>query len=253
MHFAVERALHINEKVSLIDQGDKVSVEGSNKTIVDQVVTAVGRASNIKDVGLDALDIPYDDNGFPYYDKTTMQIDDTSLFIAGDLNKERPLLHEAADEGRIAGFNATHFIQCFQRRTPIHILFTEPNIAVVGMPYKDIKSDRVVIGEVSFADQGRAKILHRNKGILRVYGRKQTGQLLGAEMIAPNGEHLAHLLAWAIQSNLTVFDVLKMPFYHPTIEEGMRTALRDLANKVNEQASQFDLAMCDSEAISPLS
>jgi dihydrolipoamide dehydrogenase len=46
-------------------------------------------------------------------------------------------------------------------------------------------------------------------------------------MIGPDAEHLAHLLAWAIQSGMTVEKSLEMPFYHPVIEEGLRTALRD--------------------------
>jgi dihydrolipoamide dehydrogenase len=50
-------------------------------------------------------------------------------------------------------------------------------------------------------------------------------------MVAPAGEHLAHLLALAISQELTVFDVLQMPFYHPVLEEGFRDALRDLAGR----------------------
>ena len=67
-----------------------------------------------------------------------------------------------------------------------------------------------------------------NHGLLRVYGEQGSGLLLGAEMIGPQNEHIAHLLAWAIQARMTVADVLQMPFYHPTIEEGLRTALREL-------------------------
>ena len=47
-------------------------------------------------------------------------------------------------------------------------------------------------------------------------------------MIAPGAEHLAHLLAWSIQSRLSVAEVLERPFYHPVVEEGLRTALRTL-------------------------
>jgi dihydrolipoamide dehydrogenase len=67
-----------------------------------------------------------------------------------------------------------------------------------------------------------------NQGLLRVYGEKGTGLLLGAEMVGPGNEHLAHLLAWAIQMRRTVAEVLELPFYHPVIEEGLRTALRKL-------------------------
>jgi len=52
-------------------------------------------------------------------------------------------------------------------------------------------------------------------------------------MAAPAGEHLAHLLAWSIQRNLTVFDLLAMPFYHPTVEETLKSALRNLLTQVD--------------------
>src|SRR5690606_19248550 len=97
--------------------------------------------------------------------------------------------------------------------------------------------------------QGRAIIKQENKGILRVYGDVETGLLLGAEMIAPDGEHLAHLLALAIQRGLRIIDLLQMPFYHPTIEEGLRTALRDLLKKVESKKRSFELAFCESVSI----
>ncbi len=67
-----------------------------------------------------------------------------------------------------------------------------------------------------------------NRGLLRIYGEHGSGRLLGAEMIGPRAEHLAHLLAWAIEMDLTVERALQMPFYHPVLEEGLRTALRAL-------------------------
>ena len=64
--------------------------------------------------------------------------------------------------------------------------------------------------------------------VSRLVARGSDGRLLGAAMCAPSGEHLAHLLALAIDRGLTVFDLLRMPFYHPVVEEGLRTALREL-------------------------
>jgi dihydrolipoamide dehydrogenase len=69
--------------------------------------------------------------------------------------------------------------------------------------------------------------MQRNRGRLHVYAEIGTGLLLGAEMIGPDAEHLAHLLAWAHQLQLTVAEMLRLPFYHPVVEEGLRTALRD--------------------------
>lgn len=72
----------------------------------------------------------------------------------------------------------------------------------------------------------------RNRGILRVYADRASGRFLGAEMIGPDAEHLAHLMAWAHQARLSVASMLAMPFYHPVVEEGLRTALRDAHAKI---------------------
>jgi dihydrolipoamide dehydrogenase len=90
----------------------------------------------------------------------------------------------------------------------------------------------VLVGEVSFEDQGRSRVMLQNQGLLHVYAERGTGRLLGAEMICPRAEHLGHLLAWSHQMGMTVPQMLEMPFYHPVIEEGLRTALRDAASKL---------------------
>ncbi len=199
------------------------------------------------------MGIKTDDAGMPLFDNSTMKINNSNIYLAGDITKERQLLHEAADEGRIAGYNAVHdTTQCFNRRTPLAIIFTDPNIAIIGKSFGSLNNTPFITGKVNFEAQGRSRIMSKNKGILHIYAEPKTGKILGAEMIAPAGEHLAHLLAWAIQYKMTVFDVLKMPYYHPTIEEGMRTAIRELALQIKPHQAEQELPMCDSGAITTL-
>ncbi|MCA9808600.1 MAG: dihydrolipoyl dehydrogenase, partial [Cyanobacteria bacterium HKST-UBA06] len=82
-------------------------------------------------------------------------------------------------------------------------------------------------------DQGRSRVMLVNKGLMHVYADPDSQRLLGAEMIGPSHEHLAHLLAWAIQMKLTVQEALDMPYYHPVVEEGLRDALYDLRYNLN--------------------
>lgn len=51
-------------------------------------------------------------------------------------------------------------------------------------------------------------------------------------MIGPAAEHLGHLLAWSVQRGATVQQMLDSPYYHPVIEEGLRSALRQLQRKL---------------------
>ena len=71
----------------------------------------------------------------------------------------------------------------------------------------------------------------------RIYARTD-GRVVGAEMAAPAAEHMAHLSALAIGQSLSVHDLLRMPFYHPTLEEGLRTALRQIARESHRAASR---------------
>jgi dihydrolipoamide dehydrogenase len=211
---------------------------------VDMVLVAVGRRPNLDDLGLETLGVTLDEHGLPPFDRTTMRIGDLPVFLAGDANAHAPLLHEAADEGYIAGFNATAADpSCFQRRVPLGIVFAAPDIATVGERHGALAPGSFVVGEVDFTKQGRARMGQRNKGLLRLYADAQSGRLLGAEMCAPSGEHLAHLLALAIGQKLTVLDLLRMPFYHPVIEEGLRTALRAASRHFDTDAS--DLSACE--------
>jgi dihydrolipoamide dehydrogenase len=144
------------------------------------------------------------------------------------------VLHEASHEGTVAGHNALQesAVQ-FKRKAPLAIAFSDPNICAVGASWEKIKDKGPAIGTAHFGGS-RETIMIRDQGIIRVYGDGKEGRLLGAEMVAPGGEHLAHLLAWSIQQELTVFDLLAMPFYHPALEETLHKALEDLASEAQE-------------------
>jgi dihydrolipoamide dehydrogenase len=209
------------------------------------VLQAVGRTANVDGIGLENTGLALGPNGVPLFDARTMQCGTSHIFIAGDASSERPVLPEAADQGKIAGDNAGRYpdIRPGLRRTPLTIAFTEPNIAVLGASYKTLCAagkPKFAIGQVSFENQGRSRVMLQNRGLLRVYGDYVSGRFLGAEMIAPRGEHIGHLLAWAVQARLTVEKMLEMPFYHPVVEEGVRTALRDLAANIAKGVSDVD-------------
>ncbi|CAG4902253.1 dihydrolipoyl dehydrogenase [Paraburkholderia saeva] len=194
----------------------------------DYVLVTAGRRPNVAGLALGNTSLAVDQDGVPVYDPLTLQVGSHPVFIAGDVNNVLPLLHEAADEGKAAGTNAARFpdVAPLVRRAPISVLFSDPGVAMVGARFVDLAPGSFVVGEVSFEDQGRSRIMLRNRGLMHVYVDKSTRRFLGAEWIGPDAEHIAHLLSWALQMKLTVDAMLEMPFYHPVVEEGVRTALR---------------------------
>ena len=249
--FASDFTLDPDAHVTRVERiGDEVEVEyrrADGKACAerfDYALAATGRAPNVDGLGLESLGLALGARGVPAHDRDTMQVQGAPIFIAGDAANDAPLLHEAADEGRIAGTNAARHpaIEKGLRRAPLAIVFTDPQIAIVGGGFARLHAHEIAAGEVSFEDQGRSRVMLKNRGHLRVYGDPETGRFLGAEMAGPDAEHIGHLLAWALQARMTVAQMLQMPFYHPVVEEGLRTALRDLDARLREaRASEVHL------------
>lgn len=241
-----EMALHLGAPAELDEAGPAIRVTGARGSFeADAVLAAMGRRPNIDGLGLDTLGVPLDDHGMPELDPETLRIGDLPVFLAGDANGYRPLLHEAADEGHIAGRMAAPDAggTGLCRRTPLSITFSSPQVARVGPPLSQLEEGDIATGGADFSEQGRARMAQTAGGVLRIHAERQTGRLLAAEMCVPAAEHLAHLLALAVEARMTVADMLAMPFYHPVLEEGLRSALRDLAKDV-ATAGGSDLSAC---------
>ncbi|MDD5303877.1 MAG: dihydrolipoyl dehydrogenase [Elusimicrobia bacterium] len=236
-HFAKEFPIHFNSEVRLESRSGKIEVRvGGRSYERDLILASLGRRPNLDSLGLEAAGVELNAEGLPKFNAGTMKLHGQPIYLAGDASARRPVLHEASDDGRIAGYNGVRRSQrVFNRRAPLAITFSEPNLALVGKSRAELKRGRFVTGEASFELDGRSLILGENYGLLHVYARAADGRFLGAEMVGPEGEHLAHLMAWALQQKLTIFEMLKMPFYHPVVEEGLRAALRDAARKVKNR------------------
>lgn len=247
-----EMAIYTNgaNLVGVNDDG-KLLIEVDGKEFaVDKAIAAVGRRPNIDNIGLENIGVELI-RGIPKFSKSSFFLEEAkNIFLVGDVTGERSLLHEAADEGFIAGFNAVNPVNCFKRRPSLAITFSDPNIATVGERYSQLMESKqeFITGMVSFEGQGRSIVKLKEKGMLKIFACKNTGKILGSELFAPDGEHLAHLIAWGIAMNLTVEEMLTMPFYHPVIEEGLRTALRDARNKLNDPKN-IELFRCQDTPI----
>lgn len=224
--------LHLGVDVAAqkISSGVHLKWDGAEKGEADfeKVLVAIGRKPQLEGLDLDKVGIELDDHGVPVHDRATMRCGESSIFLAGDASADLPLLHEASHDGAIAGRNAAAFPAPIpvKRNVALSITFTEPALATIG----DSEDDGAITGSTDFGDQGRARVDGVNNGSLTLYAAAPDGRLIGADLFAPAGEHLAHMLAWAVQARMTATQLLNMPFYHPTIEEGLKQALRTICS-----------------------
>lgn len=251
-----ELTMHLGSEITDVStQANKADNEGNNGSIAvidyknsagksqhwqgEYVLVATGRRNNIEQLGVENLGVELDDKNRPKnLSKKTGQIGDLNIYIVGDANANIPLLHVASDEGFSAGSMVCENKKDAYIRPPaipFSIVFCSPQIVNIGMSLPEIQKDselEYVIGKVSFDNQGRSRIMGVNCGLLHIYGCKKTDRILGASIVGPDAEYIGHILATAITNDLSIKAMLDTPFYHPTILEGLRSALRDVQYKM---------------------
>ncbi|MBK1632055.1 dihydrolipoyl dehydrogenase [Thiohalocapsa halophila] len=221
-------------QIERCDGGFRVR-SGEREVVVEKLFLALGRRPNLARLRLDRLRVPMGDHGVPICDPETLRVGRTSVYLAGDAAGGIANLQRAAAQGRIAGWNSVHRRKrSWRAHTPMAIVFSEPNIACVGMEWSRFDERSMVVAEQRFGPVGRALIMGQNRGLLRVYAERKSGRIRGASMVGPRCEHLAHLLAWAIEQNMTVKQALAMPFYHPVIEEALQDTLQELNGELTK-------------------
>ena len=214
---------------------DGLVVQGNEQeTTVDAIFLGTGRKPNTETLGLEKLGINTNGSGVPPFNRYTMKVPGHPIFLAGDVTDQRAVLHEAVDDGRRAAYHAIHGEKGYSPRyAQMQVVFTKPATAVVGDTEYAMRHDRVVIGEADFSDLAGVALAETDGGKIRLYADSDGGYFRGAEIMAPAGEHLAHFLALSLTQRLTIEQILETPFYHPTLEEGLRHALEDANEKIH--------------------
>lgn len=223
-----EVTLRLGTEVSdaaLAEGGARLSWNGG-ELVAELVLAATGRRPALDGLNLESTGVALDDHGTPLFDKRTHRCGDSRLFVAGDADAWRPVLHEAARGGRIAGHvaaggDAPRVLPSFS------VAFTEPGLAEVGTAFDDLPDD-AAIGSARVCDNGRATADGHEHGLVRLYG-DAAGKLIGAAIVSPEAEHLGHLVALGIDRGIDVASFADQGWYHPTVEEMLQSAARDLA------------------------
>jgi dihydrolipoamide dehydrogenase len=203
-----------------VDPGPPIVLHtADHRAEVDAVLLGVGSEPVLPEGMLDALGL--DADALDTVDPSNLQLGDGPVFVAGDLVPP-PILHQATREGEAAGRNAARWpdVQTVDRGTPLQIVFSSPQVARAGKP-----DEAVVFAHFDFRDQGRSVLDGHADGAMRL-GADADGRLVSAEIVHEDAEHVAHLLCWVMHTPVT--SLLDRPVYHPTVLEGVMTALERL-------------------------
>ncbi|MBP9942292.1 MAG: dihydrolipoyl dehydrogenase [Comamonas sp.] len=242
-YFSQQLPLALSEaQITVHRDGEGVLMQaGPLRHRAQYLLAALGRKPRWQGLDIAQAGVQLDDKGRPHLDANSLRCAGSQVFVAGDVSAQRALMHEAGHEGTLAAQQALRALGDGDwknlperhRTVPMSIVFSDPDIAEVGARFDQLPQD-VVIGTVRGSGSGRSKLMQAPHHILRLYAQRSSGRLLGASLMCAGGEHLAHQLAWAVQREETVHSMLQLPYYHPTMEEMIDTALRDMRRSLRK-------------------
>jgi pyruvate/2-oxoglutarate dehydrogenase complex dihydrolipoamide dehydrogenase (E3) component len=188
----------------------------------EEIFYALGRVPNVNGLALEAAGIAYGTRSGIAVD-ATLRTSNPAIYAVGDVTGEYMLVHVAIYQGEVAARNACTSAgeTADYRLVGAHTIFTDPQVAAVGMSEKDLRSERVayVCGRYDFAEHGKAQCLAKTKGFVKMMADRSSGRILGAAVIGPEASELIHEVIVAMSFASTVDQFMRIPHLHPTLAE----------------------------------
>lgn len=186
----------------------------------DYLLVTVGRKPNISEIGLEAANVKVNERGLIEIDQQC-RTSNPNIFAIGDVVDGPALAHKASYEGKVAAEVIAGQASSVDYKVIPSVVFCEPEIAAVGLTEKEAKDEgyEVFVGKFPFGANGRALSLNASDGFVKVVAEKDSGVVLGAQMIGIEASNLIAEIALAIEMGATLEDIALTIHAHPTLGE----------------------------------
>jgi dihydrolipoamide dehydrogenase len=214
-----------------------VSFGQNGKTIsvtAEEILFALGRIPNTASLDLKNAGVKTENGYVIANDK--MQTSVLHIFAAGDCTGPHEIVHIAVTQGEIAAHNIARpkSPRKMDHRLLISIVFTEPQVAFVGLTEKEATSRGIkfLAASYPFNDHGKSLIMEAKDGFVKLLANPKSGEILGGACVGPSGGELIHEIVAAMAKRMTVHELAAMPHYHPTLAEIWTYPAEELAGKI---------------------
>ena len=198
--------------------------------VVDRILLSVGRRPRTGSLGLESAGVKTDDRGFIPVDEQC-RTSAPHIYAIGDLTLGPMLAHKGSAQGLVAAaVIAGQAGAAFDNKVIPSVIFTDPEIATVGITEDEAKEQGIAIkvGRFNFGANGRALSIGKAEGLVKVVCDASDDSLLGVHMVGPNVTDLIAEAALAMESGLTAEDIALTVHPHPTLNEVFMEACEDV-------------------------
>ncbi len=192
----------------------------------ERYLLALGREANLE--GLDLAAAGIQAVGSQLVLDGCLATTNPAVFAAGDATNDRQILHTGNMEGRHVAHNARLRRDGrppvpWSEDVPLFAVFTHPPYAQTGLLESEARERGldVVVARKNFANQGRGIVMGvvPDAGSAKLIAERGTGRLVGAQLLCPRADDLIHVASSVLHFRGGAQDLVRMPWYHPTLSE----------------------------------
>ena len=219
-----------------VGDGKEVAFAHNGQTVrvrAEEILFALGRVPSIASLGLEGIGVRVE--GGRIATNAHMQTSLPHVYAAGDCTGLYEIVHIAIQQGEVAAHNAAHpdRMKPMDYRLLAEVVFTEPQIAVVGLTEKSARAAKrpYLAASYPFNDHGKSLIMEAKDGFVKLLADPATREIIGGCCVGPMGGELIHEIIAAMHKRMTVHELAAMPHYHPTLAEIWTYPAEELADK----------------------
>lgn len=200
----------------------RVSIDGADVT-GDALLVAAGRTPNTDALALDTAGVNSDERGAIVVDDH-MRTSVAHVYAAGDCTNQPQLVYVAAAAGARAAVNMLGGDAALDLSAMPLVIFTDPQVATVGWTEAQAKARGIEVDSRTLAldEVPRALANFDTRGFIRLIAERQSGRLLGAHVLAPDGGEVIQSAALALRNRMRVHEIADQLFPYLTMVEGLR-------------------------------
>ena len=158
------------------------------------------------------------------------------IYAAGDCAGPVEIVHVAIQQGELAARRAAGVrgLKPIDYGLLLNVVFTDPQLATIGRMERDLAArDRPFLAASHpFGDHGRSILMEARRGYVKVIAEPRRGRILGAEIVGIDAGEIIHCFSAPLAMRATVFDMLRAPWYHPTLAEIVTYPLEEIASSI---------------------
>lgn len=220
------------------DKTVHVTIESKGKSITEEfekVLVSIGRRPNIKNIGLEKLNIEMTESGHIKV-SNKQETNVKGIYAIGDVAGDPMLAHKATHEGKVAAEVIAGLPAAFDAKTIPAVIFTSPEVAWTGLTENEAQKQQIEYekSEFPWAASGKAIATGHSMGKTKMLFDPSTKKLLGVSIIGSHAGDIISEAALAIEMGADAEDIGLTIHPHPTLSETFANAAEVFSGTVTD-------------------